>query len=368
MADQYPPSRRNTTGGSRQAPSRRSGDETSSRRRAEDSGRQAAPRRSSSGDSRQSPPRRSDVIRCEKCGEDYSITYKRCPFCDERPGRSGISGRRVAGGRDGGYGGPVNPIQVIGLVVSLVLVIAALFIVFTYIGPLLFGDKDAGGGSSVSTSQGTGGQSSSQSGQDASQPDPGASSSGDSSQTQTPSVTVTSITLSRTDFTLAPGEIYQITATLAPDGVTETVTWSSSDTSLATVDEYGNVENVNQGTSLAKAVITATVGGQTAQCDVYCRPAQTSGGETGTSGEEPAGGGSGGSSTGTLSPNTQAVVVNAGGGLNVRSGPGTSYDRVASISNGDQVTILEAAEGGWYRIDCGGSVEGYVLGDYLSAG
>ena len=113
---------------------------------------------------------------------------------------------------------------------------------------------------------------------------------------------------------------------------------------------------------------TATVGGQTAQCDVYCRPAQTSGGETGTSGEDPAGGGSGGSSTGTLSPNTQAVVVNAGGGLNVRSGPGTSYDRVASISNGDQVTILEAAEGGWYRIDCGGSVEGYVLGDYLSAG
>lgn len=154
--------------------------------------------------------------------------------------------------------------------VSLVLVIAALFIVFTYIGPLLFGDKDAGGGSSVSTSQGTGGQSSSQSGQDASQPDPGASSSGDSSQTQTPSVTVTSITLSRTDFTLAPGEIYQITATLTPDGVSETVTWSSSDTSLATVDEYGNVENVNQGTSLAKAVITATVGGQTAQCDVYC--------------------------------------------------------------------------------------------------
>ena len=62
------------------------------------------------------------------------------------------------------------------------------------------------------------------------------------------------------------------------------------------------------------------------------------------------------------------MVVNAGGGLNVRSGPGTSYDRVASISNGNQVTILEAAADGWYRVDCGGGITGYVLGDYLSAG
>ena len=27
------------------------------------------------------------MIRCEKCGEEYSVTYKRCPFCDERPSR-----------------------------------------------------------------------------------------------------------------------------------------------------------------------------------------------------------------------------------------------------------------------------------------
>ena len=33
-----------------------------------------------------------------------------------------------------------------------------------------------------------------------------------------------------------------------------------------------------------------------------------------------------------------------------------------------QTEGVEAAEGGWYRIDCGGSVEGYVLGEYLSAG
>ena len=28
----------------------------------------------------QEPIRRNDVIRCEKCGEDYSVTYKSYPF------------------------------------------------------------------------------------------------------------------------------------------------------------------------------------------------------------------------------------------------------------------------------------------------
>ncbi len=75
---------------------------------------------------RPSASRRSDVVRCEKCGEDYSVTYKRCPFCDERPGRGGVVGKRVANTRGGGYGRPVNPVQIVGLVVSLVLIIAAL--------------------------------------------------------------------------------------------------------------------------------------------------------------------------------------------------------------------------------------------------
>ena len=80
------------------------------------------------GASTQNAPRRNDVIRCDKCGEYYATTYKRCPFCDERPGRGGGSGRRVANTRGGGYGGPVNPVQVVALVISLVLIIAALFI------------------------------------------------------------------------------------------------------------------------------------------------------------------------------------------------------------------------------------------------
>lgn len=31
--------------------------------------------------------RENETVRCRYCGEQYSVTYKRCPFCDERPRR-----------------------------------------------------------------------------------------------------------------------------------------------------------------------------------------------------------------------------------------------------------------------------------------
>ena len=352
MADRQSPPRRGTAQSSRQqTPSRRGTDHTS----------------------KNSSPRRSDVIRCEKCGEDYSITYKRCPFCDERPSRGGVTGRRVAE-----HNGPVNPIQIITLVVSLVVIIAALFIVFTYIGPLIFGNSGSGGQSSQpdasqSSDSGSGGQSQSGSSETSGSGSSGgadgsSSSGGDVTQTDSSSDTVTSITLSSTDCTLQYQEDYQMKATITPAGSSAQVTWTSSDPSILPIAEDGSIQNLNSGTTTVNVTITATCGGQTATCIVRCRPAQSSGGETDTSGEEQTGGETGGSATGSLSPNTRAVVVNAGGGLNVRSGPGTSYDRVASVSNGDEVTVLEAAADGWYRVDIGGNVTGYVLGEYLSAG
>ena len=52
------------------------------------------------------------------------------------------------------------------------------------------------------------------------------------------------------------------------------------------------------------------------------------------------------------------------GPLNVRSGPGTKYDRVSSLKEGAVVTILETS-GDWYKISCG-SVSGYVSRDYVT--
>ena len=47
--------------------------------------------------------------------------------------------------------------------------------------------------------------------------------------------------------------------------------------------------------------------------------------------------------------------------LNVRSGPGTGYDRVAALRGGTVVDVLEEAADGWYRIEAG-----YVSGEYIT--
>lgn len=56
--------------------------------------------------------------------------------------------------------------------------------------------------------------------------------------------------------------------------------------------------------------------------------------------------------------------VNAGGStLNMRSGPGTSYDRVATLSDGTVVDIV-GIDNGWYKVTYNGTT-GYVSSDYM---
>lgn len=296
----------------------------------------------------QQPPRRNDVIRCERCGEDYAITYKSCPFCDERPGRGGVGGKRAARNtRGGGYGRPVNPIQIVGLGVSMVLIIAALFIVFTKLGPLFFGDGSSS--SSSSSGQSSGVSSSVSSGVSSSVDSSAASSSGDVSADVPPVVVVQAISLSREDFTLNPGEKYQLMAAVSPADVTEPVVWSSSDSSSATVDDQGYVTNVNGGTETAVVTITASCGNQEATCIVRCKP-------SGTAAQRP--------SSGSVVSGSTGTITGAGSGLNVRSGPGSSYEKVASLANGNKVTIL-GSENGWYKVDYGNGKTGYVSADYV---
>ena len=68
-------------------------------------------------------------------------------------------------------------------------------------------------------------------------------------------------------------------------------------------------------------------------------------------------------STANASAQKTSGVVNAGP-LNVRSGPGTKYDRVGSLKEGAVITILETS-GDWYKITCG-SISGYVSGEYVT--
>lgn len=319
------------------------------------------------------PVRRNDVVHCDVCGEDYSVTYKRCPFCDDAAYRArGGSGRRVAGNaRGGGYGGRVYPIQIVGLVLSLVLIIAAVFIVFTRLAPLFGKDKPKEPDTSApgtSTSQPVD--------PDVSAPDassgdissPDGSDPAGSQVTPPPAASVAALSLNQSDFTLKANESYPIVATVDPAGTT--VVWSTSNEKVATIAQDGRVTNVNTGANTTTVTITATAGDKTATCVVRCRGGSTgtnAGGTTTppTTPTPPATGG------GTLAAGSKGVISGAGGGLNVRSGPGTGNAAIATITNGAAVTIVEDAGGGWYKITFSGTAgkatEGYVSKDYVTA-
>ena len=78
-------------------------------------------------------------------------------------------------------------------------------------------------------------------------------------------IPVTSITLNKASLDLTEGETETLTATVGPDNATDkTVTWSTSDSSVATVDASGKVTAVKAGT----ATITAKSGDKSATCTV----------------------------------------------------------------------------------------------------
>lgn len=74
---------------------------------------------------------------------------------------------------------------------------------------------------------------------------------------------------------------------------------------------------------------------------------------------------SGGSGQAPDGETTRTGII-TGGTINVRSGPGTNYERVTKVSTGKKVTIL-GEENGWYQISFGGTT-GYVLSDYIFEG
>lgn len=78
---------------------------------------------------------------------------------------------------------------------------------------------------------------------------------------------MTGISLNKSTTSIVKEATETLVATLTPSNTTyDTVTWTSSDTSVATVDDDGEVTGVAAGT----AVITATTerGGYTASCTV----------------------------------------------------------------------------------------------------
>lgn len=307
------------------------------------------------------------LIHCEACGEDYSATYKRCPFCGEKPGRqptapippvegddyvfdggdvfedgeesevpaSPKGGKRLA---QADAPGPINVPRLITFICSLIIIAAALVIVFAYIYPKIHDPSPEASDPGVSagvTSQAPESADPAESDLVDVTDDPGSESS-DAPDNTTPGsteVTVTGLTLNNVDFTLTANESYTIIATVTPADWDGTVTWTSSNTSIATVSANGTVTNVNSGSSLRSVTITATAGDMTATATVYCR------GGSGTSTASPSAEPSAEPSSGTLTLNRTDFTLTMGQTFTIKA---TGADSVTwSIGNTDVATISE---------------------------
>ncbi len=175
------------------------------------------------------------LIKCPKCGEMFSDSYKTCPFCEED--EAYYSGRvRKSKGRRAAESSKRRAPSILGPVAVIVLILLAALVVW-----LIFGDqiKAAITGEKPPVT-------------DVNTPD-------DTNKPDDTPVTPT-ISLNRTVLMLTVGD----KETLKVNGTEETAEWSSSAPTVASVTASGEV------TALAKgnAVITATVNGESVTCTV----------------------------------------------------------------------------------------------------
>ena len=95
-------------------------------------------------------------------------------------------------------------------------------------------------------------------------------------------VSVTGVSLDKTELSLTVGGTETLTATITPDNATnKNLTWSSDDTSVATVDASGLVTAVSAGT--ATITVTTEDGAKTATCTVTVSRYSSGGGSSSSS-------------------------------------------------------------------------------------
>ncbi len=181
------------------------------------------------------------LIKCNKCGEMFSDSYKSCPFCaEDEEYYNGKVKKRGHRQQEKKKKAPsvVGPI----LVVVVVLLIAVLVWAFA-------GDTVKGwfGGNQ----------------EPANDPNPGTVQQDPVTPPDTTpdEPTVKELALDHTTLLLAPGETGTLTAT---GGAVEGYSWITNDSGVAKVDTAGTVTAVAEGT----AMITVTCGDESAACAV----------------------------------------------------------------------------------------------------
>ena len=180
------------------------------------------------------------LIKCRRCGEMFSDSYKTCPFCEED---DAYYGGRVKKRRSRRAEAPRRKApSILGPVVVLVLILLVLLVVW-----LLFGEKIktaiVGEKPPITDVTPT--------------PDP---------VTPDPVTPAATISLNRAVLALDVGEKETLKVN---EETEETCTWSSSDPTVATVSDSGEVTAVAAG----NAVITAKVGDAEATCSLTVKDA-----------------------------------------------------------------------------------------------
>ncbi len=244
--------------------------------------------------SRRTPGSRPGLIRCDHCGEEYSESYRRCPFCDEydadveyetqriraetfgspQPTRTATrsGGKRVAysNRRGGGYTS-LSSGRIIAWLLSLIVIIAGIWILVTQVSPLI--NKGDNVDPDAMNTPPSVSDPAPQTTPPVSQPDPTPSQSPDASPTPTtPSGdTAVGFTLNKNEFTLNDDypEPVTLKVTFSPAGSTAAISWFSSDPDVASVDANGTVSH---GSKRGTAIITASMSNGIKQtCKVYNR-------------------------------------------------------------------------------------------------
>ncbi|MCD8116471.1 MAG: Ig-like domain-containing protein [Oscillospiraceae bacterium] len=201
---------------------------------------------------------------CRRCHRSYSSLKGRCPYCGTRKEKAV---RRTAPEADSSVRGTeasrraaeaINWQVTIGGVLLVLVMLVTIVMVTSTIKQYVPADDSTEGGEVTGETADA-----------AITPVPTASP--EPTPTATP-VTITSMAIyyngvAYTDLTALVGDTMAFTCTVYPANVEVEITWSSSDESVATVDEEGNVTLVGTGS----CTITAEAAGQTAECIVRGR-------------------------------------------------------------------------------------------------
>ena len=134
-------------------------------------------------------------------------------------------------------------------------------------------------------------------------------------------VAVTGVSLNKESTTLLVGESEVLTANVAPSNATnQAVSWTSSNTSVATISSSGRVSAVSEGNSTI--TVTTSDGGFTATCSVSVTTS----------------GGGGGGEGGEAAEDTMCAVGFGGYTTSSYSAAGTDYTGKANLTNATNCT------------------------------